>query len=175
MTICGKRDRWTAITGATMLGNDQSWQAPYLEITDLWKKHALIRQALRKMLKGRTRMFWGRPHLPCGCCGQDVKDGFDMHEALIGRSRANPAAQYMIFTPQNVIQICRDCHEKHQGTKYLLDRALPYLIEVEGAESVAAWWMDVSVKLKLAAPVELPEDTNWKKYLLDTFNVKGES
>lgn len=155
-----------------MTGNDQSWQKPFLGITDIGKRHSEIRKALRVMLKGRTRMVRGASLLPCGCCGRDVKSDFQMHEALIARSSAVMAQHHLIFVPQNVIQICPKCHGEHQGTQHLMNKALPYLIKVEGAESVAAWWLDVAPRLTLSVGTA-PEDGDWEAYLLDAFGVTG--
>jgi len=156
-----------------VIGNDQSWQLPFLEIADLKRRHAEIRAVLRRMVKKRQKFYRGRLILPCGCCGGQCMGNFEMHEALIARSGANMSQQYMIFVPQNVIQICSPCHREYQGTKHLLDRALVYLIKVEGAESVAAWWLDVAPRLARSIGT-LPEDENWERYLLELFRVKGE-
>lgn len=95
---------------------------------------------------------------------------FEMHEALIARSGANMSQQYMIFTLQNVVQICALCHRKYQGTKHLLDKALPYLIKTEGAARVAEWWLDVAPQVGRSVGT-VPEDGDWRRYLLDFFSV----
>lgn len=161
------------ITGGTVSGNDQSWQLPFLEITDLRERHAKIRAVLRRKIKRRTRLHRGRSYLPCGCCGRDVKRGFEMHEALIARSGANMSQQYLIFVPQNVIQICSYCHRKYQGTKHLLNQALLYLIKVEGAEAVAEWWLDTAPRLGHSVGT-VPDDGDCEGYLLDLFKIAQE-
>jgi len=154
--------------------NDQSWQEPFLDIADLKEQHRQIRAVLRRIVKKRVKLHRGRLVLPCGCCGGQVMGRFQMHEALIARSGANLSQQYLIFVPQNVIQVCAPCHREYQGTKHLLDRALVYLIKTEGAARVAEWWLDVAPQVGRSVGT-VPEDGDWERYLLDLFNVKGES
>jgi hypothetical protein len=155
-------------------GNDQSWQRHFLHITDLGERHKQLRAALRRMVKKRVKLHRGRLILPCGCCGAQVMGRFEMHEALIARSGANMSQQYLIFVPQNVIQICSPCHREYQGTKHLLDRALVYLIKTEGAERVAEWWLDVAPRLGRSVGTT-PEDFDWEGYLLDLFDVEEDA
>lgn len=139
------------------------------------KERAEIRAALEiQIRKERTVLRKGAPFLPCPACDGNCIRGFDMHEALINREPVALTRQHLIFVPWNVVQLHHHCHMQGQGTQRLLDKCLPYLIKVEGAEEVARGFIEVAQWLGISVGA-LPADEQWETYLQERFRVSKEA
>jgi hypothetical protein len=139
--------------------------------TSTKEERAEIRVLLHGYIrKERTVLRRGAPFLPCPACDGNCIGGFDMHEALINRAPVELARQHLIFIPWNVVQLHHHCHMEGQGAQWLLDKCLLYLIKAEGAEKVAAGFIDVAgqVGISIGSP---PVDGQWEKYLFERFRI----
>lgn len=126
------------------------------------------RWELRAEIKARrTVIFKGRPFLPCAWCGRNCQRGFEVHEVFVKRSRVAVARQGMIFTSENCVQLHPWCHDRHGQTPEMRKRAHAYLCQVEGAEKVAAWYLQVAIQLGLPLGTIPEENTEeaWAAYM----------
>jgi hypothetical protein len=126
------------------------------------------RDELRAEIKARrTVIHRGGPFLPCAWCGRQAKNRFEVHEVFVKRSRVAKARQGLIFVPENCVQLHQWCHQRHGQTPEMRNRAHSYLCHVEGAEKVAAWYLEVAVQLGLPMGTIPDEDTEqaWRDYM----------
>ena len=79
--------------------------------------------------------------LQCPICEKPILYGFDMHEALItrGRAQGNKELGIAIMVRENCVAVHHDCHIRHGNTRWVRDKCLRQLLALEGFGNIIGW------------------------------------
>ena len=129
-----------------------------------------IRDALRAEIKVEfSTMVRGQPRLLCAWCSQPLVGGFDIHEAIIKRSKVVKAKQHLIFVLENCVPLHRHCHDEHGQSATMKLRAKHYLKGRLGAERICKWyislWQEHGLSVPQATSREYGTEQEWREYL----------
>ena len=129
-----------------------------------------IRDALRAEIKVEfSTMVRGQPRLLCAWCSQPVVGGFDIHEAIIKRSKVVKAKQHLIFVLENCVPLHRHCHDEHGQSATMKLRAKQYLTARLGAERICKWYISLGQEHGLSVPQatsrQYGSEQEWREYL----------
>ena len=128
------------------------------------------RDALRAQIKVElTTMVRGQPRLLCAWCSQPLIGGFDIHEAIIKRSKVVRGKQHLIFVLENCVPLHRECHDVSGQSAEMKRRCIEYLCSRLSARQVAVWhislWREHGLSVPQATLPEHDSEKEWRRYL----------
>jgi hypothetical protein len=88
----------------------------------------------------------------CPWCGEEITDGFDLHEFLVKRSAVPRDKQDLIMVLENVAPVHHQCHMRHGQTKEMTLKCYNAVAHILSPGAIGEWYVSLWRDHELSLP-----------------------